>query len=135
LDKLPTWEYGKESTMTSKIAWREVSPVEWGRYITLQEKVNHGFLSACAIKRNRLQNENAPLRAMLNGKMQSVSEEIYDSFILRESAEQSEQFKMDIVIGNVLGKYRPGLRDVWIADRNDKMVVDGVLESIQGASK
>ena len=38
LVKLPTWEYGKENTMTSKIAWGEVSPGEWGNYITLQEK-------------------------------------------------------------------------------------------------
>ena len=40
LVKLPTWEYGKENTMTSKIAWGEVSPGEWGNYITLQEKAN-----------------------------------------------------------------------------------------------
>ena len=53
------------------------------------------------MKWNQLQNENAPLRAMLNGKLQSVSEDIYDSFILREIAEQPEQFKMAIVIGKV----------------------------------
>ena len=76
LVKLPTWEYGKENTMTSKIAWGEVSPGEWGNYITLQEKANPVFLSACAMKWNQLQNENAPLRAMLNGKLQSVSEDI-----------------------------------------------------------
>lgn len=105
LVKLPAWEYGKENTMTSKIAWGEVSPGEWGKYITLQEKAKPVFLSACAMKWNQLQNENAPLRAMLNGKLQSVSEDIYDSFILREIAEQPEQFKMAIVIGNVLGKY------------------------------
>ena len=97
LVKLPTWEYGKENTMTSKIAWGEVSPGEWGNYITLQEKANPVFLSACAMKWNQLQNENAPLRAMLNGKLQSVSEDIYDSFILREIAEQPEQFKMATV--------------------------------------
>ena len=60
LVKLPTWEYGKENTMTSKIAWGEVSPGEWGNYITLQEKANPVFLSACAMKWNQLQNENAP---------------------------------------------------------------------------
>ena len=54
---------------------------------------------------------------MLNGKLQSVSEDIYDSFILREIAEQPEQFKMAIVIGNVLGKYQLGISDVWISKR------------------
>ena len=98
LVKLPTWEYGKENAMTSKISWGEVSPSEWGNYITLQEKAEPVFLSACAMKWNQLQNENAPLRAMLNGKLQSVSEDIYDSFILREIAEQPEQFKMAIEV-------------------------------------
>ena len=126
LVKLPAWEYGKENTMTSKIAWGEVSPGEWGKYITLQEKAKPVFLSACAMKWNQLQNENAPLRAMLNGKLQSVSEDIYDSFILREIAEQPEQFKMAIVIGNVLGKYQLGISDVWISNRIDKMLEDGV---------
>ena len=135
LVKLPTWEYGKENAMTSKISWGEVSPSEWGNYITLQEKAEPVFLSACAMKWNQLQNENAPLRAMLNGKLQSVSEDIYDSFILREIAEQPEQFKMAIVIGNVLGKYQLGISDVWISNRIDKMLEDGVLEIIQDAPK
>ena len=46
LVKLPAWEYGKENTMTSKIAWGEVSPGEWGKYITLQEKPNPDFFKA-----------------------------------------------------------------------------------------
>ena len=45
LVKLPTWEYGKENAMTSKISWGEVSPGEWGNYITLQEKAEPVFLS------------------------------------------------------------------------------------------
>ena len=59
----------------------------------------------------------------------------YDSFILREIAEQPEQFKMAIVIGNVLGKYQLGISDVWISNRIDKMLEDGVLEIIQDAPK
>ena len=50
-------------------------------------------------------------------------------------AEQPEQFKMAIVIGNVLGKYQLGISDVWISNRIDKMLEDGVLEIIQDAPK
>lgn len=135
LVKLPVWEYGKENTMTSKIAWGEVSPGEWGNYITLQEKAQPVFISACAAKWNQLQNENAPLRVMLNGKLQSVSEDIYDSFILREIAAQPEQFKMATVIGNVLGKYQLGISDVWIANRIDKMIENDILNIVQDAPK
>ena len=45
-----------------------------------------------------------------------------------EIAEQPEQFKMAIVIGNVLGKYQLGISDVWISNRIDKMLEDGVLK-------
>ena len=135
LVQLPAWEYGKENTMTSKIAWGEVSPGEWGNYITLQERAEPAFLSACAMKWSQLQNENAPLRAMLNGKLQSVSEDIYDSFIFREIAEQPEQFKMALVIGNVLGKYQLGISDVWISSRIDKMIENGILDIIKDAPK
>ena len=38
-----------------------------------KRQANPVFLSACAMKWNQLQNENTPLRAMLNGKLQSVS--------------------------------------------------------------
>ena len=42
---------------------------------------------------------------------------------------------MVIVIGNVLGKYQLGISDVWISNRIDKMLEDGVLEIIQDAPK
>lgn len=135
LVKLPTWEYGKDNTMISKTAWGDVSPGEWGKYIAMQEKAHSVFISACAMKWNQLQNENAPLRVMLNGKLQSVSEDIYDSFILREIAKQPEQFKMAVVIGNVLGKYQLGISDVWISKRMEKMIENGILEVIQDAPK
>ena len=38
---------------------------------------------------------------------------------------------MAIVIGNVLGKYQLGISDVWISNRIDKMLEDGVLEIIR----
>lgn len=72
---------------------------------------------------------------MLNGKLQSVSEDIYDSFILREIAAQPEQFKMATVIGNVLGKYQLGISDVWIANRIDKMIENDILNIVQDAPK
>ena len=36
---------------------------------------------------------------------------------------------------NVLGKYQLGISDVWISNRIDKMLEDGVLEIIQDAPK
>lgn len=42
---------------------------------------------------------------------------------------------MAVVIGNVLGKYQLGIGDVWISNRIDKMIENGMLEIVQGAPK
>ena len=135
LVRLPVWEYGKDNTVISRNGWGEIAPGEWGRYQTLQEEARPVFFSACAMKWRKLQEENAPLRVMLNGQLQSVSEDIYDSFILREIAAQPETFKMPVVIGNVLGKYQLGIGDIWVAIRMEKMIHDGLLEIVRDAAE
>lgn len=133
LVNLPIWECGKDNTVISRNAWGDIAPGEWGKYISCQEKVCPALISAYAMKWRQLQEENAPLRVMLNGQLQSVPEDIYDSFIFREIAAQPEQFKMAIVIGNVIGKYQLGIGDVWVSFRIEKMISEGILEIIQDA--
>ena len=133
LVKLPLWEYGKEDTVISRTGWGEIAPGEWGKYIASQEEVQPAFLSACSMKWKQLQEANSPLRVTLNGHLQSVSEDIYDSFILREIDAQPVEFKMAVVIGSVLGKYQLGIGDVWIAFRIEKLINDGLLEVVQEA--
>ena len=135
LVKLPIWEYGKENTVISRNAWGEIAPGEWGKYISLQEEVRPAFISACAMKWHQMQEENSPLRVMLNGQLQSVPEDIYDSFIIQEISTQPEQFKMATVIGNVLGKYQLGIGDAWVSFRIEKMINEGILEIIQDTPK
>lgn len=129
--KLPVWDYGKANTIISRNAWGEIAPGEWGKYTSCQEKVRPELISAYAMKWRQLQEENAPLRVMLNGQLQSVPEDFYDSFIVREIATQPEQFKMAIVIGNVIGKYQLGIGDAWVSFRIEKMIHNGILEIVQ----
>ena len=133
LVKLPIWEYGKENTVISRNAWGDIAPGEWGKYTYCQEKILPALIAAYATKWKQLKEENAPLRVMLNGHLQSVSEDVYDSFILREIAEQPEQFKMAIVIGNVIGKYQLGIGDAWVSHRIDRMIENGMLEVVEDA--
>lgn len=131
--KLPIWEYGKENTVISRNAWGDIAPGEWGKYTSYQERVLPALISAYAMKWKQLQEENAPLRVMLNGQLQSMPEDIYDSFIFREIAKQPEQFKMAIVIGNVIGKYQLGIGDAWVSRRMDTMIENGMLEVVEDA--
>lgn len=133
LVKLPSWQYGSEGDVFVRNAWGEVAPGEWGKYIPLQQQARPAFLTACAAKWRQLQKENAPLRVVINGRIHSVSEDFYDRFILEEIAALPDEFKMAVVIGNVLGKYQLGIGDSWIAMRIERMIGDGMLQVVQEA--
>ncbi len=131
--KLPAWEYGAENTVVQKLSWGETASGEWGRYLSLQEKVEPAFLSACASCWKQLKEKNAPLRVVLNGRIQNAPEDFYDSFILRELWILPDTFRMPVLIGNVLGKYQLGIGLDWIARRIEKMIGDGLLEVVEAA--
>ncbi len=127
LIKLPEWEVSDNDTIVRHTGWGEIRPGEWGRYLPLQREANATFISGCAAHWRQLQEENAPLRVLLNGQLVSAPADIYDSFILREIAAQKEEFVEAHVIGAVLGTYQLGLGDAWVALRIDAMVDSGLL--------
>lgn len=67
---------------------------------------------------------------MLNGRLISVPESLYDSFILRELENQENEFKEIWLVGQVLGKHQLGIGDAWIALRIEKCIKDGRLISL-----
>lgn len=125
--KLPNYEYRENNTVVSHQAWGEISPGEWHRYISYTEVATEVFCKHCASKWATLQLENAPLRAVLNGRLHSVAESIYDEFIYREINSQNNEFQEAVLIGTVLGKYQLGIGDAWVANRIEKMIADGML--------
>lgn len=87
----------------------------------LQKKVTDNFVKMCAWEWSELKAENARLRAVINGRLMSVSEDLYDRYICLEIAKMPEEFLEARVIGNVLGKYQLAVSDFWIHDRIEKM--------------
>ncbi|NLN66242.1 MAG: hypothetical protein GX144_12720 [Clostridiaceae bacterium] len=69
--------------------------------------------------------ENAPLRAILNGRLTSVPENFYD-FIIMNNLPDSD-FIMARFIGKLLGEYRLGISDSWYALRIEKMIEENKL--------
>lgn len=128
--KLPEHEYRDNNTVVCSLSWGEISPGEWYRYTNFSEATTSVFRQYCASEWRTLQKENAPLRAVLNGQLHSVSETIYDAFISREIDAQDDEFQEAIVIGNVLGKYQLGIGGAWVAHRIEKMIDEGKLSVI-----
>lgn len=130
LVKLPEWEVDENGNILQRVGWGEVAAWEWHRYIDLQKSVPPVFWHSCASHWMALQNENAPLRVMLNGQLVSASETIYDDFISREIAEEGEEFQEARIVGRVLGKYQLGIGDYWVALRIEEMIRAGKLEPV-----
>lgn len=131
LIKLPAWEYGEGNTLYSHTGWGEIGPGEWGKYLPLAQPARPALLNACAMRWQQLQRENAPLRVCLNGRLQSVPENFYDGFLLRELEQLPDTFLEAVLVGNVLGKYQPGIGDGWLALRIEAFCRKGWLEVVQ----
>lgn len=126
--KLPEYQYKENNTIVTPLSWGEVSSSEWHRYTVFAEKTTDVFRRHCVHIWKTLQQENAPLRAMLNGKLHSVSENIYDDFIYREIEKQQDEFSEAMLIGTILGKYQLGIGDAWLANRIEHIIKIGSLE-------
>lgn len=131
--KLPDWEPREDGTATRCLSWGEMSPDEWHRYLAYQRSVPQSLCVNYALRWRELQKENAPLRAVLNGRLVSVEETIYDSFIAREIDAAPVEFREAIIIGNIMGKYQLGIGDGWIALRIEELLRAGKLEAVSEA--
>lgn len=132
--KLPEWEADEKGNIVQKSSWGEVAPEEWYLYLSMQKPLLPLFRQSCASHWQELQGENAPLRAILNGQLVSASEKLYDDFIFREITAEGEKFQEAMIIGRVLGKYRLGIGDFWVAFRIEELIRDRELEIVSAAT-
>ena len=130
LIQLPDWEIDENDQTVWRSGWGEVATGEWHRYISLEKIIPPSFLESCAAQWRLLQRENSSLRAILNGQLVSVPEDIYDGFIMREIEKEDSVFNEAMIIGRVLGSYHLGISDAWIALRIEEMIRAGKLESV-----
>jgi hypothetical protein len=137
LVKLPEWELDGDNTIIHRSGLGELSPEDWHKYLDSQVFAPPVLKSSFAAHWRELQSENAPLRAVLNGQLVSAPESLYDGFIRREIEieAEDEEFQEAVVIGRVLGKYRLGIGDAWVALRIEEMIRAGALEVLSAASK
>ena len=119
------------SVLVRHNGWGDIGPGQWGQYLSRQQRLSPAFFCACSTTWRQLQQENAPLRAMLNGQLVCMPETLYDPFLLRELDAMPSVFPMAHLIGRVLGKCQLAISDSWLALRIDKLIASGALEVIQ----
>lgn len=111
--------------------WGEAVPEGWRRSLPLEQPVSHSVRRAAAWGWKELQEENAPLRAVVNGSLISVPGDFYDSFIRAELPPAGEEFSAARMIGRVMGR-QLRISGFLIVSRINAMIEAGELERIEG---
>ena len=105
----------------------EVNIEYWGRFAERQHAVSPRLCAALADEWRAVEAENAPLRALVGGRLRSLPEDAYDLSIRRALAEAPREFREGRLIGDILGRYALGVGDGWLAMRIEAMVQSGEL--------
>lgn len=133
LVKLPPYVQGEDGSLTARNGWGEVVPGEWGRFLPLETSMSLALRRSVAAQWHSLQEENSPLRAVLNGRLVSVPEDFYDSLIRRELAKAPAEFQQAVFLEDILCRYPLGIRDGLVASRMEAMITKGELEIVKPA--
>ncbi|MGI6168356.1 MAG: DUF3658 domain-containing protein [Christensenellales bacterium] len=122
---LPSYWQAAGDKPTEYSHWGEVPPGKFYQFLPLEKELFQAEKERRGENWHRLAEENAPLRAVVNGKLVSVPENFYD-FMISENLPAGD-FMMARFIGKLLAEYRLGISDNWLALRMEKMVGENRL--------
>lgn len=118
------------SALTGPGGSGSVQPHQWGRLAQLTQPLSAQEAQTLADHWLRLKQENAPLRAVLNGMLVSAPETFYDPYLQQVLDEQEDTFSEATLIGLTLGRFPLGFGDAWLDLRVEQWIADGKLEAI-----
>ena len=113
--EMPRWMPLGDGAVQSCLNWGELSPGDWAAYLPLEREIPKSVRRAISMEWSQLREENAPLRAVVNGRLHSVGEDFYDPFIRAHIPDGT--FRVAQLIADVLGRCQLGIGDWWIAKR------------------
>ena len=115
------------------MGWGGVMPEEVHRFLPLEQPITQAGIVAAMIKWQELQRQNTPLRAVINGELQSVPENFYDSFLDAVLARMRGSFREAELIGAILSQCKLGIGDEWFALRIEHKIAEGKLVQVMAA--
>ncbi|SNS26009.1 protein of unknown function [Anaerovirgula multivorans] len=125
---IPEYCEVSDNTIQSFTDWAELEPGQFYRFLSLEREISNIEKRLQSSLWNDLKAENAPLRALVNGKLISVPEDFYDHIIFNNIPDR--EFVMAQLIGTILGKCPLGVGDGWYALRIKKMIAENKLEIV-----
>lgn len=121
---LPKYEIIK-GRVVEHCSWGEIEPLDYYKYVKYEQELPKELVTTLALKWRELKKENAPLRAVINGKVVSVEENFYDPFIRQTFP--SDECTIASMISEIIANQPLFLSDFFIAMRIKKMLADGEL--------
>lgn len=104
-------------------SWNDVPAEEFAGFLPFEKPLSREEIRMYAAMWSELEEENSPLRAVVNGKILSVPENFYD-FLIWERLGQAP-VKEARLIGDILGHFQLGVSDWWYAKRIDFYIRQG----------
>lgn len=120
LVSLPERHKISKDMIQSYTTWQEIVPENLNKFLSFERELSNIEKEIEADLWKDLKEENAPLRAIVNGRLISVPENFYDHLIIKNISDK--EFTVGHLIGGILTKYQLGVTDVWYALRIKKMV-------------
>ena len=130
LVRLPAFEERPGGVVVQYVGWGEVGPDGMRRLASEGRRLPTNWTRAMANQWKSLMEENAPLRAVVNGQLVSAPETLYDHLILGRIAAEKDEFMEASVVGTVLGRHHLGIRDAWVALRIEEFIREGMLTPV-----
>lgn len=119
----------RDGTLESVHGLGQIPPEKLGDLAAGAAELNPELRRMCADRWLELVEENAPLRAVINGALMSVPEDFYD-FAIRKNLSIHEPKKMGLVIAETI-QQMPGIGDTWLYLRIMKMVEQGEVQTVE----
>ena len=126
---IETPEFETKDNVTRRAALGERGPTEMGALLKYERPLSAADRHALATHWRKLQQENTPLRAEVNGQLASVPADFYDETILSKSA--AGEFMTAQLIGKVLAECNLGIGDQLIYRRIEHLIQTGQLQKIR----
>ena len=121
------WDNG-DGTVIHYMDWGEVEPGHFARFLPQERELSIGERRMLSSEWAEAVQENAPLRALVNGSLLSVPEDFYDHLLRKHMPEGP--FRMARLIGETLGHHPVGIGDGWYALRIRAMIDSGELKVV-----
>ena len=128
------FELPDNCTMTCS-NWGEVEPELWKPLLEQKIILPAGQRVYAAMRWQELAQENAPLRAVINGSLVSVPADFYDHFIQRELKKQDGDFMEARLIANIIGICQLGIGDFLLHQRIEAFIQKGLLAVVSPAEE